>query len=205
MQSLCFPDSSLQSESEIVEITPIQQDLRPIKPIDPEIKLSSSLEDLMNHVDTTQKHPNDTNYLLTTSLMALVVRQNLGSTLSEIKAALDQARQEYNKLSKRLSSRGNSPDTLHENNLKNDPLPGEIKVMEETIKTLERALEKAEQEHQDVIALGENLKITQDHVQQIQVSIRELLEKMETVEQSLAKDCSIDEVKIKVLVRFSAF
>lgn len=149
-----------------------------------ELRISHSLQNLM---DTVNDPDNITNrfkqsssksklpYILTSSLMALVVRQNLGSTLTEIQKTLDQARQEYFRLLRELTA-------LDDADPKKETIQVELKVLDETVRTLEFALERAEKEHNEILNIQEDLEVSKEQVRMLEDSLRSVQTKASQLE-----------------------
>jgi hypothetical protein len=108
------------------------------------LKVSESLAELMD------KAPHDnTSQLLTSTLLSLIIRQNLGSSIEEIKECLDQAEK------KRfvLEQEGKQGE--------------EIKLLDTTIETLTKFLQKAQKERNYMENIELNIERNSDSIKDL--------------------------------------
>jgi hypothetical protein len=170
-----------------------------------ELQISRSLQNLMDTVDDpaniTNRFKQSSSksklpYILTSSLMALVVRQNLGSTLTEIQKTLDQARQEYFRLLKELTACDDADPKKY-------TIQVELKVLDETVRTLEFALERAEKEHNEILIIQEDLEISKNQVRRLEDSLLSVQTKASRLEDMIITKNNwekkrLDELRISV-------
>ena len=167
-------DATLTNDPSYEEGIKTQQEAKiVVEPQTFELRISHSLQNLMDTVDdpenTTNRFKQSSSksklpYILTSSLMALVVRQNLGSTLTEIQKTLDQARQEYFRLFKELTA-------INETDPKKETIQVELKVLDETVRTLEFALERAEKEHNEILNIQQDIETSKQEMLMLKDSL----------------------------------
>lgn len=129
------------------------------------LKVSESLAELMNSspVDNTSQ-------LLTNTLLSLIIRQNLGSSIEEIKSCLDQAQKKRFLL------------------LKEGKEEDEIKILDTTIDTLSRFLEKAQVEKNNFEYIVGKVDQTLDSVKSLELLNSRNSAKIKDLEEQMLKD-----------------
>lgn len=127
------------------------------------LKVSESLAELMNSSPV-----DNTSHLLTTTLLSLIIRQNLGSSIEEIKSCLDQAQKKRFLLQKE----GNEE---------------EIKILDTTIETLSRFLEKAQVEKNNFENIVGKVDKTMDSVKGLELLNSRNYSKLKEIEEQVLK------------------
>ena len=115
------------------------------------LKVSESLAELMDSVPEKS-----TSQLLTNTLLSLVIRQNLGASLEEIKTCLAQAEKKRYFLTQELSGRRSEEV---------ESINAEIKILDTTIETLSSFLVNAQKEYDNYENVILQVRQTKDSIQ----------------------------------------